>query len=172
MVEQPPFDSLWHWVAFGFFFFGLMTGVTLSNVSDTRHLFSSTTSMFAITTTTTDNPLQVVSNILTFATPIVARDAARIDPTSGYLAAASSANIHKFSLDVGFNKGKVTVNDWLEHQPQHFVLAVEAIPALFTLFETMMSSETQIGDLGTGAGEGDTTVPYWKLTKFHGNVCC
>jgi len=110
--------------------------------------------------------LNIVSNVLTFAAPVVIRDAAKVDD-NGFLTAPQSSELSHFSLDVGFNKGRVTVNDWLEKQPHLYVISVEAIPALYTLFETMMSSETQIGDGGAGAGEGDTAVPYWKLTKFH-----
>ena len=71
------------------------------------------------------------------------------------LVSCMSLDDEHFSLDVGFNKGRVTVNDWLEKQQNLFVICVEAIPALFTLFETMMASETQIGDGGAGAGDGD-----------------
>ena len=127
---------------------------------------SSMTQATSTSASTSSSTIAVTNNILTFAAPLVARDVAKVD-ANGLLIAAGASKITHFSLDVGFNKGRVTVNDWLEKQQNLFVICVEAIPALFTLFETMMASETQIGDGGSGAGDGDTVVPYWKLTKFH-----
>ena len=127
---------------------------------------SSMTQAASTSASTSSSTIAVTNNILTFAAPLVVRDVAKVD-ANGFLIAAGASKITHFSLDVGFNKGRVTVNDWLEKQQNLFVICVEAIPALFTLFETMMASETQIGDGGSGAGDGDTVVPYWKLTKFH-----
>ena len=127
---------------------------------------SSMTQATRTSASASSSTIAVINNILTFAAPLVARDVAKVD-VNGLLIAAGGSKITHFSLDVGFNKGRVTVNDWLEKQQNLFVICVEAIPALFTLFETMMASETQIGDGGDGAGDGDTVVPYWKLTKFH-----
>ena len=127
---------------------------------------SSMTQAASTSASTSSSTIAVTNNILTFAAPLVVRDVAKVD-ANGFIIAAGASKITHFSLDVGFNKGRVTVNDWLEKQQNLFVICVEAIPALFTLFETMMASETQIGDGGSGAGDGDTVVPYWKLTKFH-----
>ena len=152
-------------IALGFFFFGLMSGFSVSRIGNPGQT-SSMTQATRTSASTSSSTIAVTSNILTFAAPLVARDVAKVD-ANGLLIAAGASKITHFSLDVGFNKGRVTVNDWLEKQQNLFVICVEAIPALFTLFETMMASETQIGDGGSGAGDGDTVVPYWKLTKFH-----
>ena len=93
----------------------------------------------------THSTIDVVNNFLTFAAPLVVREVGTVDD-NGMLKAILSSKIKRFSIDVGFNKGRVTVDDWLSKQPDLFVVAVEAIPALQILFETMMAAETQIGD--------------------------
>ena len=112
----------------------------------------------------THSTIDVVNNFLTFAAPLVVREVGTVDD-NGMLKAILSSKIKRFSMDVGFNKGRVTVDDWLSKQPDLFVVAVEAIPALQILFETMMAAEMQIGDRTHSIP--NTKIPYWKLTQFH-----
>ena len=51
------------------------------------------------------------------------------------------SHLRRFSLDVGFNQGLVTIGDWLlqKHAYDKFVIGVEANPYLYTLFDRIIS---------------------------------
>ena len=99
---------------------------------------------------------------LTIGMPVVARDVVKLD-SGGYLIAAKAPGIKCFCMDVGFNKGLVTVDAWLEKSNDVFVIAVEALPQLHILFETMNTAADQIGDKNKGSSKD----AYWKLSDFH-----
>ena len=70
----------------------------------------------------------------------------------GYLRVPST--VRRFSLDVGFNRGAVTIADWLPRRPDTLFIGVEANPYLYALFEYITTSK-----LYPQGQEGE----YWRV---------
>ena len=63
----------------------------------------------------------------------------RVD-SAGHFAIPS--RLTRFSLDVGFNVGKIMLGDWLSQSNarEHFMIGIEANPYLYTVFDTMTTA--------------------------------
>ena len=49
------------------------------------------------------------------------------------------ANVKRFSMDVGFNVGKVMIGAWVRHYPDTFGIGLEANPYLVALFDVVVT---------------------------------
>ena len=84
------------------------------------------------------------------------------------------SHLRRFSLDVGFNQGLVTVGDWLlqKHCYDAFIVGVEANPYLYTLFDRILSERQHpfgyeglfwhAADSPCIATAGDATITHGK----------
>eukprot|EP01031_Cornospumella_fuschlensis_P026629 gene26629-32179_t len=84
------------------------------------------------------SPFGVVDNTLVFSEPLVARNGFASLNAQGYLAKFlpnDPPSLKTISLDVGVNRGRVIIGDWLSVVPHMYVIGVEANHHLTAHFE-------------------------------------
>ncbi len=84
------------------------------------------------------NPFSVLDNTLVFTEPLVSRNGYASVNEKGYLIKFLPNDppaLKTISFDVGVNKGKVIIGDWLSVVPHMYVIGVEANHHLTSHFE-------------------------------------
>jgi hypothetical protein len=98
-------------------------------------LFFSLATMFT-TIVGHENPFSASNGTLMFTEPVSSRKSASSVDEKGYLVLFSPSPTFKtVSMDVGVNRGKVIVGDWLSAVPHMYVIGVEANHHLAAHFE-------------------------------------
>ena len=82
------------------------------------------------------DPFVVIDGTLMMVVPISFQLSSSTIHSNGYLEQIQQSGVHSFSMDVGINRGKVILQDWLNNMPNLFVIGVEANARLVSYFES------------------------------------